>query len=152
LKFFLSNEPAISTKPHKPSPLQQLQKNHVNIDLSADEEYDSHTQSLTTIAKYSEDTLSILDNSKAATTQKQPNSIPFPLQHLQRNHVFIDLSADEEIEPTHSVNTIANHSEDTLRILNLANQANLNIDNFNTVLNYPHPQLLLKTKFNIPIT
>jgi len=149
---FNSNEPAISIKPQKPSPIQQLQKNHVNIDLSADEENDSHTHSLTTIAKHSEDTLSILDNSRAAITKKQPKSIPFPLQHLQRNHVFIDLSADEEIESTHSVNTIANHSEDTLRILNLANQANLNIDNFNTVLNYPHPELLLKTKFNIPIT
>ena len=108
-----------------------------------------------------------LDNN--GTAMSMTSQHPSPLQNLpkslqknlstdneiesQTHSVFIDLSADEENDSqTHSVTAIENHSEDTLRILNLANHANLNIHNFDTVLNYPNPQLLLTTKFNIPIT
>jgi len=132
------------TQSTKHYPLQHLQMNNVFIDLSQDE---SQTLSFPIGA---EDTLHILDNNRPATSTKPTNSFPSPLQHLNTNHIFIDLSDDKGNEQ--SVEQLKNNSEETLRILNLANQAILNIDNFHAVLNHPHPELLLTTKFNIPIT
>jgi Ulp1 family protease len=64
-----------------------------------------------------------------------------------------DLSADDDNDShTHSVTIIQDHDENTLRILTLASQANLDEHNLTTVFNHPSLQLIIIEKFNIPMT
>ena len=153
-------------QPHPPNQHQINERNILSHDLINYNNSSSPTMVKSKTSNTNPTKVTLNNNVTAVTITSQHRS---PLQNLPNNlqknlstnnenesqthSVIIDLSADEENDSqTHSVTAIENHSEDTLRILNLANHANLNIHNFDTVLNYPNPQLLLTTKFNIPIT